>query len=159
MLTKNGKLFYGFGSMKSSTSSGGYRNHSGALKSVTSGNYKRGIIDVGNGTTAPTFDDYHMESENTTLTYVSESRDTPTRDDYEKDYIYSCTTTYKNNTSNPITITELGLYRTSAGNAASVPVEESTPISEFGILIAHEIIDPVIINPNETKTFTMVIGN
>jgi hypothetical protein len=159
MLTKNGKLFYGFGSMKSSTNCSGYKLCSGGLKSITSGTYDRGIIDVGNGTTAPTVDDYCMESENTTLTYISDSRDVPIKTDYEKDYIYSCTTTYKNNTSNPITITELGLYRTSSGNTASVPIEESAPISTFGVLIAREVIDPVIINPNETKTFTMVIGN
>jgi hypothetical protein len=158
MLTKNGKLFFGYGSDYSG-GNGNYKLPNGSTGTLSTDTYTRGIIDIGSGTTTPTSSDYCMENENTTLTYLSDVSDAPIGGQYDKNYIYSCTTTYKNNTNNPITVTELGLYRTSSGNRASVPIEESTPIENMGVLIAREVIDPVIINPSEVKSFTMVIGN
>ena len=78
---------------------------------------------------------------------------------YDENYIFSCTTTYRNNTSNPITVTELGLFlhlRTTNGSTGN-SLNYDTLYG--GTMVARQIIDPIIIQPNEIKSFTMTIGN
>lgn len=105
---------------------------------------------VGAGTTAPTIDDYCMESEITDLQQLSlYTRPNYTDDSGNVPYItdiLNVTATYRNNTSNDITVTEIGFGVRSYGNNADY-------------LLCREVLDePVTIEPNKVYTFTMTIN-
>lgn len=106
---------------------------------------------VGTGTTAPTIDDYCMENENTDLQQLSlYIRPNYTDDNSDIPYIadiITITATYKNNTSNNITISELGFG------------VNSNYDNNNKYLLCHEVLDePVTIEPGKVYTFTMTIN-
>ena len=109
------------------------------------GNY--GIV-LGTGTTPPTIDDYKMESyiPEGVLHYARATISTPsnTTGEWANSGAFSLTQTVANNTENPVTVTEIGVYN---GTSTS-----STYIS---MLLTHDVISPVTIQPNETKTFVI----
>lgn len=164
MITRNFKnlirgLFYSASSTSSVSvpkcrlrnTSGDYINNDVYLGYLgTKNQYKR--FDVGTGTTAPTIDDYCMENENTDLqqlslyirpNYTDDNSNSPS---YIADII-TITATYKNNTSNNITISEMGFSVSSYSNYNNK------------YLLCHEVLDePVTIEPNKVYTFTMTIN-
>lgn len=114
---------------------------------ATTGSYvfsSWGIV-LGTGTTPPTIDDYKMESyiPEGTLSYTGSSFTLPLENgEWANNGTFSLTQTVANNTETPITVTELGVYN--SGN---------TGTSIKCILLTRDIIDPITIRPNETKTF------
>lgn len=113
---------------------------------------------VGTGTTAPTVDDYKLENETTDLTFVTyesiprqyvvnSGEVVPTVEEkYNQNYIMKNTATYRNDTDNDITITELGVFCTLNSH------------NLMRIMLCREVISPVTIHPGETYTFTVTIG-
>lgn len=99
---------------------------------------------VGSGTTEATIDDYNLESEDSDLSVISKSgTDDSSNADYNQNYIASYSGTFKNNTENDITISEIGIMATTSWGK---------------ILFAREVIEPVVIAPQKTYTFSMTIG-
>lgn len=161
MLTKNAKAFFAMGV----TNTTGinikrvdgqrytYPTSNGSIENST--NHR---IYVGNGTTEPTANDYALESRDTLLSLISTSyRFGKT---YDENYMLSCTTTWKNNTSNPITITELAYIDlfSNSDMGINTDIYNIANASLGSVMLAREIISPVVIQPNETYAFTMVIG-
>lgn len=105
-----------------------------------------GIV-LGTGTTPPTIDDYKMESyiPEGTLSYTGSSFTLPLTDgEWANNGTFSLTQTVANNTEAPVTVTELGVYN--SGN---------TGTTRACILLTRNVISPVTIQPNETKTFVI----
>lgn len=105
-----------------------------------------GIV-LGTGTTPPTIDDYKMESyiPEGTLSYTGSSFTLPLENgEWANNGTFSLTQTVANNTENPVTVTELGVYNSGL-----------TGTSTRCILLTHDVISPVTIQPNETKTFVV----
>lgn len=101
---------------------------------------------VGTNGALPSKDDYTIETTN--LTKVSTAT-MPTSSGNAQNYETNThgsytTTTFTNNTQEPITIREVGLV---------CKVGSSSPYSQC--LFAREVIEPVTIQPNETYSFTM----
>lgn len=106
--------------------------------------YYFGIV-LGTGTTPPTIDDYKMESyiPEGTLSYTGSSLTLPLTDtEWTNNGTFSLTQTVANNTENPVTVTELGVYNSAI-----------TATTRACILLTRDVISPVTIAPNETKTF------
>lgn len=151
MLTRNGKamLFIStnLGLVLRDTD-GGAQNLS---SSTQYNNVRQNLaIFVGNGTTAPTVDDLDLESEINTLTKMSGGNTTSTAwayNTYENNYIGNIYATFKNDTANDITVTELGV-RADDINFAGV-------YKQF--LMIRETFDPVTIAPGETYSFSVTI--
>lgn len=105
-----------------------------------------GIV-LGTGTTAPTIDDYKMESyiPEGTLSYTGSSFTLPLENgEWANNGTFSLTQTVANNTETPVTVTELGVYN--SGN---------TGTARPCILLTRDVISSVTIQPNETKTFVV----
>ena len=105
---------------------------------------------VGNGTTLETIDDYKIESKINSLTPLSSSIAYSTIDNFDLSLFYAVNKTYKNNTTEKITVTEICLYTQGAywnGNRGVLG----------DVLLAREVIDPIIIAPGETYTFSINI--
>ncbi len=158
MLNKNGKFIFSQGLSQNITTAITLESlYPETSKGITLSNVKgySGII-VGYGDTEVQTTDYCLENKISNLTYID--RACANSSSLNDDYIFSVSTTYKNNTGNPITITELGLICSdSNSHLEDYLIEETNP--DYCAMIVREVIDPVIISPNETKTFTMVIGN
>lgn len=122
---------------------------------ASSTSYSYNDLRVGTGTTEPTADDYCLESENTTLTLVSASASGSYTNDSlsEGNSAKTIVTTYANNTSETVTISEVGYF---IENAESYNLDKSSA-TKRNFLMAHEVIDPVEIGVGETYTFTFVI--
>lgn len=113
--------------------------------SETSGNaffgpFERGIA-FGSGTTPPQKTDYKLENYITTgLTYSGNNTN-------ETDGVVNWVQTVQNTSTAQITITEVGLFSR---------YENSSSSSTF--LLTRTVLDtPVVLQPNEVKTFTITI--
>lgn len=96
---------------------------------------------VGTGSDAPASSDYTMTNMDAGLTVLNRTRE-GSNGDYHQNYIGIFNATYRNDTENDVTISEVGIVGT--GNDT--------------ILLAREVIDPVTIAPGEAYTFAMYIG-
>lgn len=148
MLTRNGKAIFFINNTNSRVPSGNMQLQQ-SNGNYSSGNYQflarileRLTLVVGNGTTPAKSTDYNMNVINT-LTVLN-STGTNTAHDYDCDSGYAAffTKTFKNDTDSDITVTEVGLY---ANNNANY-------------YFAREVIDPIVIHPQEIYTFSMYIG-
>lgn len=129
------------------TTSGANYNETG----ITLNNYARytGIV-VGTGSIAPTYNDYKMESavDPSIVSYTANSLASPPTGNNSQitdPMVVTFTQNITNNSGNDITIKEVGLFKgTSSTYCASV-------------LITRDVISPVTIAPNETKTFIVTM--
>lgn len=102
---------------------------------------------VGDGTTAPTPQDYAMESIVSSLTNISTSHTGGGQSNYSVNNQLVYTRVYKNNTASPITISEAGLYITyTFGQTTN------------SYLLTRDVFTPVTIQPEESYTVTVTIG-
>lgn len=93
------------------------------------------VLFVGSGLTSPTIDDYKLENPlNLEVLSASCTHNGSTT---------IVTRTFKNNTEEEVTINELGLY-----------VFATNRKSPFVLLARKVLSEPIILNPNETYTFT-----
>lgn len=154
MITKNFKLlmnkklfnntnYYAFQGINGSVAGGTSANNV-----FSSNNYNK--ISVGSGDTLPSIDDYSLENKITDLTLVSRTME-PNAPEYQQaNKIVTYTATYQNNTSNPITINELGIES-----------GEGYTGSGWGgiVLLCREVLEePLVIEPNEAYTISITIG-
>lgn len=133
------------GPVTSQTTTNGALTYNDTATTTSSSNiYFFGIV-LGTGTTAPTINDYKMESyiPEGTLSYTGSSLTLPLSDgEWANNGTFSLTQTVANNTNSPVTVTELGVYNSGA-----------TGTNKATILLTRDVISPVTIQPNETKTF------
>lgn len=140
------------GAYPGSTTSLGAAWYSNLSSSTT---YSYNDLRVGTGTTEPTAEDYCLEAENTSLTLVSAS----TTGNYTNDSLSegnsakTIVATYVNNTTEAVTISEVGYF---IEHAESYNLD-GTNATYRNFLMAREVIDPVEIGAGETYTFTFVI--
>ena len=102
--------------------------------------YYKGII-LGTGTTPPAYSDFRMENYNTGLTYsnATASWSAPNM---------ILTESATNNTDSDITVSEIGVFGMDSNNNQYYNK----------VLYTRNVIEPVTIKPNETKTFTVKIN-
>lgn len=150
MLTKNGKAILKY--MNDNGYAHGYtlKQTTGAdvtISSLTANNrstfYGSIYMNVGSGTTAPTKNDYTLETVESGLTVVSSSSTAGQAPAYAQDYILSYARTYKNSTASPITISEVGLLMS---------------YDSKNYLITRDTFTPVTIQPDEVYTLSVTIG-
>lgn len=144
MLNKNGKLFLRpFTSEETKTSLDfvdDYNNSRNLSKSYLE--FKQVV--PGTGTGALSVDDYKVYTYGTSdLTLISS--DMTINDTYADNFIATFSSTYKNNGSSAVTITELGVFFS----------HTTTP--QCDMMISRDIINKTI-EPGETYTFTVTIG-
>lgn len=118
---------------------------SGEHYSEASGNpsfdpFSRGIA-FGSGTTPPQKTDYKLENHITTgLTYSGKNTN-------KADGVVNWVQTVQNTSTAQITITEVGLFSTYTNSDGYI-----------GFLLTRTVLDtPVVLQPNEVKTFTITI--
>ena len=121
-----------------SASGSAYNNTTGSNGIDTTGKYK-GIV-LGTGTTPPAYSDFRIEAPVEPTGYSNNSYSV------SADCQQVLTQSYTNKSSEDIIVTELGLF---------VCDQESSTYSK--ILLTRNVISPVTIKPNETKTFTIKI--
>lgn len=123
------------------------------LASSTSYSYSN--LRIGTGTTEPTADNYSLESETTALTLVSASASGSYTNNNlsEGNSAKTIVATYVNNTTEMVTISEVGYF---IQHAQSYNLD-GTNAGYQNFLMAREVIDPVEIGAGETYTFTFVI--
>ena len=147
MLTNNGKFFFGTTQTLAPGSSIGLKAFGGATREYSKNNYAaHQKIMIGNSNTEPASSDYFMDGRITALTEISSSSRAPAQ--FEEAFMQACTTTYINNTDQPVTVNELGYAM----------CDDTSFSDDFAVLIARELIDPLVIQPGETFAFTMVLG-
>lgn len=117
--------------------SGDFYNESGSYDTVRC--YYEGII-LGTGTTPPTYSDYKMENYKTGLTYSNS-----TISWFAPNLIITESAT--NKTGADIIVSEVGVFGVDDQKA-----------SNRKILLTRNVIEPMTIKPNETKTFTVKIN-
>lgn len=159
MLTKNGKNMLLQAAVDNTSFQADLKTTSGTLTSTSAinnifsaTNFKAntGVFSsqcvyctVGNGTTEASESDYCMESEISSLTNDSF---VATKDLMKKDSVFgneklSYRVSYTNNTTENVTISELGMYYA---------------ISETSIILwYHKTFEPITLAPNETYTFAV----
>lgn len=117
------------------------------ITSISSNDHEYGLfIALGSGDTAPSESDYKLDSAITNLTTIGGS---VSYKNNANTYII-CTQTFSNETTEPITVKELGLYA-HLGKSYAV-----TYWSRY--LFVREVLPtPVTINPGEIYTFTMTL--
>ena len=158
MLTRNGKTLF----TQSASVSNAYENErlflNTSASSVSTGSFGWGTgknisrlmtgmtLVVGSGTTEPTVNDFRLESPVSSLSVVTSSNSGNRAISYDDNFIYTLSKTFRNNTENPITITELGAYSQELPNSGGV------------IMYAREVISPVTIQPGATYSFSITIG-
>lgn len=101
---------------------------------------------VGGGVTPVSKKDYKLENQYNSLTYTKTSTFTNYNYNSNLDYLTIKTVTVTNNTDSIYTITEIGLLGYLYANYTGKET-----------LLAREIIEPIILNPGDTYTFTMKI--
>lgn len=114
--------------------------------------YNGSMLFVGNGTTAPTSDDYKLESpcvySDSGLHVVSITQ--AYKEEYKTNRVV--TITVKNNSTEDINVSEMGWF-------IAVPVDNS--IEQTGeyyrMMLAREVFEPVTIKPGEVRAFTMSV--
>ena len=105
----------------------------------TIGRY-RGIV-LGTGTTPPTYQDFKIEAPVESSGYSNNSYS------ISADCQQVLAQSYTNKSSEDIIVTELGLFAT----------DLDTNPNSAKVLLTRNVISPVTIKPNETKTFTIKI--
>lgn len=105
---------------------------------------------VGNDNTAPTADDYTMDTTNLGLTVVATTgTNDSTAGSYTQNYIAIFNSTFRNDTNADITVSEVGIIGSGRGPFSNPKT----------FLIARDVLStPVTITPGEAYTFTMYIG-
>lgn len=119
--------------------SGSIYNTEGANGINTVGRF-RGIV-LGTGTTPPTYGDFTIEAPVESSGYSNNSYS------ISADCQQVLTQSYTNKSSEDITVTELGFFVS----------DEYTNEYCAKVLLTRNVISPVTIKPNETKTFTIKI--
>lgn len=148
VITKNGCLYF-----KPNTKTMQKNNMidiTGTTSNVSAGYTGDGKITLGSGDTAPTIDDYAMDSVLSNLTLITEiSKGYGATNSETEDYgdpIATNTATYRNDTNANIEVKEIGL------------IFKDTWYNRW-FLIYREVLDtPVIIEPNHTKSFSVTIS-
>lgn len=117
------------------------------------------VLAIGSGSTSPTKSDYKLENwiPTSKVKFVS-SRVTQNKNylDYDEppEFIFNYSTTYKNVSSDPVTVSEIGLV-VGAPNWSTASAVENNKKVKF--LLARNVLDnPITIQPGELYTFTMV---
>lgn len=100
--------------------------------------YSRGIV-FGSGTTPPQKTDYKIENHIADgLTYSNHSTS-------KANNVVNWVQTVQNTSSEPITISEVGLF-------------SAVSSTDYCVLLTRTVLDtPVVLQPNEVKTFTIII--
>ena len=96
---------------------------------------------MGTGTTPPTYSDFRIETPVESSGYSNNSYS------ISADCQQVLTQSYTNKSSEDITVTELGLFVS----------DEASNENAAKALLTRNVISPVTIKPNETKTFTIKI--
>lgn len=122
-----------------SVSGSAYNNTTGSNGIDTTGIYK-GVV-LGTGTTPPTYSDFRIEAPVEPTGYSNNSYSV------SADCQQVLTQSYTNKSSEDIIVTELGLFVSDADNNENYAK----------VLLTRNVISPVTIKPNETKTFTIKI--
>lgn len=105
------------------------------------------VILVGSGNTGATIDDHRLENRiDTQLTNISCAKADGTN-------TVVINTTHTNDSSNSITINEYGLH--GLYNTSGTPANYSYSVYMFSRGVLNE---PLILAPNESRTFTMIIN-
>lgn len=103
---------------------------------------------VGTGTSEPNASDYKITNADIGLTVINRTNTLNSQGDAVQDYIAIFTTTYRNDTSEDIIATEVGILGTMPRYGSS-----------SGGIIARDVFStPVTIAPGESYTFSMYIG-
>lgn len=144
MLNKNGKLFLRpFTSEETKTSLDFVDDYNNSVSLIKNYLEFKQVV-PGTGTGALSVDDYKVYTYGTSdLTLISS--DMTINDTYADNFIATFSSTYKNNGSSAVTITELGVYF----------YHTSTP--QVNMMISRDIINKKI-EPGETYTFTVTVG-
>lgn len=119
--------------------SGSIYNTKGSTGIDTIGRY-RGIV-LGTGTTPPTYEDFKIEAPVESSGYSNNSYS------ISANCQQILTQSYTNKSSEDIIVTELGFFVSDDGANGSYAK----------VLLTRNVISPVTIKPNETKTFTIKI--
>lgn len=117
------------------------------------------VLAIGSGSTSPTKSDHKLENwiPTSKMKFVS-SRVTQNKNyldfDEPPEFIFNYATTYKNVSSDPVTVSEIGLV-VGTFNWSTPTGSEYNKIVKF--LLARNVLDnPITIQPGELYTFTMV---
>ena len=103
---------------------------------------------VGSGSSEPTIDDYRLENElDGVLTVLSTGNDSSTlpitiKYSDENYHYIQVTRTYRNDTDHAITVCEAAVW---------------IPYSNYNFIVSRDVIDPVVIDVGEAKSFTISI--
>lgn len=147
MLNRNGKAYL-YPMMAIDTSNPGIKTRStGNLETILNREQTSKIwVQGGTGNTTPFADEIDLHEAVSTLTEI-DNTDTQIKSvrTYENNFIMTVTTTYQNNTGNDITIKELGLFIHDTNNNQD-------------IMLARQLVDPVIVRAGRSYAFTMTIG-
>ena len=120
--------------------SGSFYSNTTGNSSINSIGFFKGIV-LGTGTTPPTYQDFKIETPVESSGYSNNSYSV------SADCQQVLTQSYTNKSSEDITVTELGLF------VSDTDVNENYA----KVLLTRNVISPVTIKPNETKTFTIKI--
>lgn len=144
MLNKNGKLFLRLFTSEETKTSLDFKDDYNNSVSLSKGYLEFKKVVPGTGTMALSVDNVKIDTTGTSgLTLISS--DMTLNDDYSGNFIAAFSSTYKNNGSSAVTITELGVYF----------YHTSKP--QVDMMISRDIINKKI-EPGETYTFTVTIG-
>lgn len=98
----------------------------------------RGIV-FGSGTTPPKKTDYKIEN------HIADGLTYSNNDTSETNNVVNWVQTVQNTSSEPITISEVGLFSTQGSN-------------KLCVLLTRTVLDtPVVLQPNDVKTFTITL--
>lgn len=150
MLTSNGKALLKINSTNTRIVNSKFKLTSGNDRTLGGQGEYVGLMTsltakLGSGTTEPTADDYSLETPDSNLSLSlainTANTDTPS---YEQNYIFISQVTYKNNTNESITVSEIGVIGTITG---------------YGdVLITRDTFKPITIEPNKSYNFSVTIG-
>ena len=152
MLTKNGKLLFKAEPLYPNNNYTTYISYTGHETQWSHNVCAFWKLDVGSGTAEPTANDYNMleTSLSGVLTRVDGSA--AHNDSVNNNYMASWSATYKNNTDQPITVTEIGVWYYNT-------YQDWTDGHPQIILVAHELLEePKVIQPGESYAFSITVG-
>ena len=121
------------------------RNTTGGTYNVTPEYMNDFRVIGGSGDTPASVDDYHLDSEVTTLDVTNNSATQKSGRSFEDNYIATFATTYQNNTGADVIIRELGLQ-----------FRSGTSTNQY--MLARQVIEPTVVRAGRSYTFTMTIG-
>lgn len=131
----------------------------GGARNVTVENSDWWALAIGSGSTSPTKSDYKLENwiPTSKVKFVS-SRVTQNKNyldvDEPPEFIFNYATTYKNVSSDPVTVSEIGLVVGTWNWALTTGGSNDKKVK---FLLARNVLDnPITIQPGELYTFTMV---